>query len=165
MDVRVNWKESSDLLERMANRDLPILFTQCSPKNSAHVQSLYRKSSDVAEEGEDTDSIIRRVLHLLLEQDRLLIAGSLRMEVDKRNVYLRGAPLQLTSQEFELLHVMMKSPGQVLTREDLLRSAWGYQSIGITRTVDVHVQRLRRKLGSDRIETVPNTGYRMVIME
>ena len=72
-----------------------------------------------------------------------------------------GEPLSLTAQEFELLQALMRSPDTPVSRQELLRTAWGYQSIGITRTVDVHVQRLRRKLGAKAIETVYKTGYRL----
>jgi len=164
IDVRVPWKECSELLERMVTKDIPVLFTGCTDKNTAHVQSLYRGQCDVAEEGESTESILDRVDRLLRQQDRLLIVGALRMDVDKRSVFLRNELLTLTSQEFELLHEMMRKPDETLSREVLLRSAWGYQSIGVTRTVDVHVQRLRRKLGMERIETVPNCGYKLCSM-
>ena len=55
----------------------------------------------------------------------------------------------------------MQSPNAALTREQLLRTAWGYQGMGETRTVDVHIQRLRRKIGSACIETVYKLGYRL----
>jgi len=55
----------------------------------------------------------------------------------------------------------MESSGAVVSRADLLRTAWGYQDIGDTRTVDVHIQRLRRKLGKSCIETVYKTGYKL----
>ena len=55
----------------------------------------------------------------------------------------------------------MENPETALSRQQLLHTAWGYQGIGETRTVDVHVQRLRKKLGGDRIETVYKLGYRL----
>ena len=60
-----------------------------------------------------------------------------------------------------LLLALMENPDMPVSREQLLRKAWGYQSIGETRTVDVHVQRLRKKLGVERIETVYKCGYRL----
>ena len=62
--------------------------------------------------------------------------------------------VELTAQELALLLTLMENPDLPVSREHLLRKAWGYQSMGETRTVDVHVQRLRRKLGMNRIETV-----------
>ena len=56
---------------------------------------------------------------------------------------------------------LVKTPGAAVSRETLLRTAWGYQDLGETRTVDVHIQRLRRKLGKSCIETVYKTGYKL----
>ncbi|SJN15406.1 Transcriptional regulatory protein glnR [Microbacterium esteraromaticum] len=75
---------------------------------------------------------------------------------------LRGRPLDLTYKEFQLLHFLATHPSRVFTREQLLTDVWGYDYFGGTRTVDVHVRRLRAKLGdSDQIiGTVRNVGYR-----
>ena len=79
----------------------------------------------------------------------------------ERVALLDGERVELTAQEFALLLALMENPDMPISREQLLRKAWGYQSIGETRTVDVHVQRLRKKLGVDRIETVYKCGYRL----
>ncbi len=75
-------------------------------------------------------------------------------------------PLDLTYKEFELLKYLAQHPGRVFTREQLLQEVWGYDYFGGTRTVDVHVRRLRAKLGPDHdalIGTVRNVGYRFVL--
>jgi len=77
---------------------------------------------------------------------------------------LRGRRLELTHQEFELLRFLAQHRGKVWTREQLLRRVWGYQYLGGSRTVDIHVRRLRAKLGlvvGGLIETVRNVGYKM----
>jgi DNA-binding response OmpR family regulator len=77
---------------------------------------------------------------------------------------LRGRKLQLTHQEFELLRFFAQNRGKVFTREQLLQKVWGYQYYGGSRTVDIHVRRLRAKLGAQAgglIETVRNVGYKM----
>lgn len=74
-----------------------------------------------------------------------------------------GQPLDLTFKEFELLKFMVQHPGRVVTREQLLQEVWGMDYYGGTRTVDVHIRRLRAKLGSEReslIGTIRNVGYR-----
>ena len=79
---------------------------------------------------------------------------------------VNGAPLNLTFKEFELLKYLVQHPGRVFTREQLLQEVWGYDYFGGTRTVDVHVRRLRAKLGTEHehhIGTVPNVGYRFVV--
>ena len=79
---------------------------------------------------------------------------------------LGGRPLDLTFKEFELLKYLAQHPGRVFTRDQLLQEVWGYDYFGGTRTVDVHVRRLRAKLGSEHeslIGTVRNVGYRFVL--
>ena len=77
-----------------------------------------------------------------------------------------GTPLNLTYKEFELLKYLAQHPGRVFTRDQLLHEVWGYDYFGGTRTVDVHVRRLRAKLGPDHeglIGTVRNVGYRFTL--
>ncbi len=93
----------------------------------------------------------------------LLKAGDLLVNRASCEVNLRGVPLALTYQEYELLRHLMEHRGRVFTREQLLSELWGYNYYGGTRTVDVHVRRLRAKLGpehEDLIQTVRNVGYR-----
>ena len=79
---------------------------------------------------------------------------------------VRGRVLDLTFKEFELLKYLAQHPGRVFTRANLLTEVWGYDYFGGTRTVDVHVRRLRAKLGPEHdqlIGTVRNVGYRFVL--
>ena len=79
---------------------------------------------------------------------------------------VHGEPLNLTYKEFELLKYLAQHPGRVFTRDQLLHEVWGYDYYGGTRTVDVHVRRLRAKLGADHeqlIGTVRNVGYRFTL--
>ncbi|MCZ2402125.1 response regulator transcription factor [Paenarthrobacter sp. Z7-10] len=80
---------------------------------------------------------------------------------------VNGEALNLTYKEFELLKYLAQHPGRVFTRAQLLSEVWGYDYYGGTRTVDVHVRRLRAKLGSDHenlISTVRNVGYRLTLL-
>jgi len=89
--------------------------------------------------------------------------GGLRIDTDAYRVTAAGRPLDLTFKEFELLRFLATHPGRVFTRPALLREVWGYDFYGGTRTVDVHVRRLRAKLGPEHehlIETVRSVGYR-----
>ncbi|HOD45638.1 MAG TPA: winged helix-turn-helix domain-containing protein, partial [Anaerolineaceae bacterium] len=72
--------------------------------------------------------------------------------------------VDLRTQEFEVLWVLVKNPGRVLSREQLLNLAWGYEFFGQTRTVDVHIAQLRRKLSTStvKIETITGIGYKLV---
>jgi len=89
--------------------------------------------------------------------------GSLSIDTETYHVTVSGRPLDLTFKEFELLRFLAQRPGRVSTRPALLREVWGYDFYGGTRTVDVHVRRLRAKLGPEHehlIETVRSVGYR-----
>lgn len=91
--------------------------------------------------------------------------GDLTVNPENYQVYVRGIPLDLTYKEFELLKFLAQRPGRVCDRDLLLREVWGYDYYGGTRTVDVHIRRLRAKLGAEHealIETIRNVGYRMV---
>lgn len=90
--------------------------------------------------------------------------GDLAIDSARREVYCNGNLLDLRTQEFEVLVVLAKHRGLVLTREQLLNLAWGFDFLGQTRTVDVHIAQLRRKLALStvRIETVTGIGYKLV---
>ncbi|QIM21984.1 response regulator transcription factor [Phycicoccus sp. HDW14] len=94
-----------------------------------------------------------------------ITAGALVIDETTYSVRLRGKLLDLTYKEFELLKYLAQHPGRVFTRSQLLQEVWGYDYFGGTRTVDVHVRRLRAKLGIEHellIGTVRNVGYRFV---
>jgi DNA-binding response OmpR family regulator len=99
------------------------------------------------------------------EEATVLKIGDLTVNPENYQVYVRGRPLDLTYKEFELLKFLAQRPGRVCDRDMLLREVWGYDYYGGTRTVDVHIRRLRAKLGSEHealIETIRNVGYRLV---
>lgn len=89
--------------------------------------------------------------------------GPLALDLDSYQATLEGRPVDLTFKEFELLRYLAERPGRVFTRPVLLREVWGFDFYGGTRTVDVHIRRLRVKLGpgfENLIETVRGVGYR-----
>ncbi|WP_066584170.1 winged helix-turn-helix transcriptional regulator [Cellulomonas timonensis] len=98
-----------------------------------------------------------------VDQPQEISAGELMIDPGGYTARLRGRPLDLTYKEFELLKYLVQHPGRVFTRAQLLQEVWGYDYYGGTRTVDVHVRRLRAKLGLEHeqlIGTVRNVGYR-----
>lgn len=97
------------------------------------------------------------------ESQQEISAGELAIDAGGYTARLRGRPIDLTYKEFELLKYLVQHPGRVFTRAQLLQEVWGYDYYGGTRTVDVHVRRLRAKLGPEHeqlIGTVRNVGYR-----
>ncbi|MDN3297695.1 two-component system response regulator CseB [Streptomyces ficellus] len=95
------------------------------------------------------------------EQGGVLVFGDLEVDTDGMEVRKGGAPVGLTPTEMRLLLEFSSAPGTVLSRDKLLERVWDYGWGGDTRVVDVHVQRLRAKIGQDRIETVRGFGYKL----
>ena len=95
--------------------------------------------------------------------DVVLRAGPIELDLDAHEALVDGRPVAFTRLEFELLRFLMASPGRVFSREELLTHVWGYRYFGGARTVDVHVRRLRVKLGphAARVATVRGMGYRL----
>ena len=81
---------------------------------------------------------------------------------NEHDAYINGQDLSLTKQEYSLLETLAEHYDEPVSREDILRDAWGFLSMGETRTVDVHIQRLRRKMGKNCIETIYRYGYRLM---
>jgi DNA-binding response OmpR family regulator len=107
----------------------------------------------------------RRAGRLVDAEPDEIRSGDLTIDEATYSARLRGRVLDLTFKEFELLKFLAQHPGRVFTRAQLLQEVWGYDYFGGTRTVDVHVRRLRAKLGAEHealIGTVRNVGYRFV---
>ena len=91
--------------------------------------------------------------------------GGLVIDFERYEVHVKGEPMDLTYKEFELLKFLATHPGKAFTREVLLDKVWGYDYYGGTRTVDVHIRRLRAKIeagGATYIETIRNVGYKFL---
>ena len=116
--------------------------------------------------------VVARVRALLRRTQRgttratALVVGALQMDVERRNVQVRGAAAELTPTEFSLLQTLMESPGFVFTRTELMDKALGYDYDSVDRMLDSHIKNLRRKIESDPrkpklIQTVYGVGYRL----
>lgn len=87
--------------------------------------------------------------------------GDIVLHLDQHRVFHQGEEIELTLKEFELLRLLVEQKGKVLSREKILEQVWDYDYEGNTRTVDMHIQRLRTKLQTDKISTVYKVGYRL----
>jgi len=99
--------------------------------------------------------------------DHLMVIGDLTINTDRHEVTVEGRKIELTLKEFELLCFMSAHRGYVFTRDQLLDKVWGIEYVGETRTVDVHIRYLRKKLGKDGdeekyIQTIRGKGYKMI---
>lgn len=105
-------------------------------------------------------ALFRRAHILEKTEEEILIRGKLIINTDNYEVALGDRKIDLTPKEFQLLYLLASRPGKVFTRDFLLEQVWGYEYLGDSRTVDVHIRHLRQKLADDLIETVRGVGYK-----
>ena len=110
-------------------------------------------------------AILRRSENRPVSEGKRVNFGDLMIDPDRREARLASRLLDLRTQEFDLLLTLAGQPGRVFTREQLLQMAWGFDFYGQTRTVDVHIAHLRKKLEGSlvKIETVTGVGYKLMV--
>ena len=110
-------------------------------------------------------AVLRRSQQTVQQQEeqaaQTLQYDDIVLHLDQHRVFHHGEEIELTLKEFELLRLLVEHKGKVLSREKLLEQVWDYGYEGNTRTVDMHIQRLRTKLQTDKISTVYKVGYRL----
>jgi two-component system alkaline phosphatase synthesis response regulator PhoP len=155
-------------------RHTPIIMLTARGEEFDRVLGLEIGADDYITKPFSMREVIARIKAVLRRSDRqdasqadtLLTAGDLVIDKERRIVTKSGTELAMPMKEFDLLRYLLENRGKVLTREQLLDHVWGYDYIGETRTVDVHVRHLRLKVEDDPdsptlIETVRGIGYRM----
>lgn len=110
-------------------------------------------------------AVLRRTSSFSMEESNIYESKSLKVNFERHEVKIKDSKVDLTLKEFELLQILIKNKGKILKREMLLDKIWGYEYVGETRTVDVHIRYLRRKIEEDDknpklIETIRGVGYR-----
>ncbi len=110
-------------------------------------------------------AVLRRSLGFEEEENNIFQSGNLTVNFERHEVLIGDNKIELSLKEFELLQILIKNKGKILNREMLLDKIWGYEYIGETRTVDVHIRYLRKKIEEDDknpkyIETIRGVGYR-----
>jgi DNA-binding response OmpR family regulator len=149
--------------------DVPIIMLTARSDDVDKIVGLELGADDYLTKPFNPRELVARVKAILRRYDRsiqpgtVLHLGDLTVDPSSREVTLGLQSLQLRTKEFDLLYTLAQHRGQVLTREQLLDLVWGYDFYGETRTIDVHVAHLRKKLsgGSVEIETVRGVGYKL----
>ncbi len=158
-----------ELRENPAVRDLPIIMLTARAQEQDRVLGLDLGADDYIVKPFSVRELTSRIRALL--RRRQLDGGvpeniysDRRLEVDRgaRRVELDGVSVGLTNREFELLWFLIMNRSRVLGRDRILERVWGLSSDVATRTIDVHVRTLRKKLGADAVETVIGAGYRFL---
>ncbi len=150
--------------------DTPILMVTARSDDVDAIVGLELGADDYVTKPFNPRALVARVRAILRRADgatragRPIDAGSLHLDPRRREALVGDRVVELRPREFDLLMALARAPGEVLTRDELLSDVWGTDFPGETRTVDVHVAEVRRRLGPDGppIETVRGVGYRLV---
>jgi two-component system alkaline phosphatase synthesis response regulator PhoP len=172
LDIMLPGPGGLEILGELRKRDtsLPVLILSARDRTADKVEGLGLGADDYVTKPFNPRALVARVKAILRRTEatnrggRPIEVGDLRLDPRRREASVAERQLQLRAREFDLLAALARDPGVVLTREALLEDVWGTDFPGETRTVDVHVAEVRKKLGQDgpQIETVRGLGYRLV---
>ncbi|MPW26351.1 response regulator [Alkalibaculum sp. M08DMB] len=156
-----------------ADKGIPIIMLTAKTDIIDRVLGLELGADDYITKPFDSRELMARIKALLRrsqnttpkDEDDILYNDEIKIIGNERKVLVNSTEIHLTPKEFELLHLLVSNPEQVFSRELLLERVWGYDYFGDTRTVDMHIQRIRKKIGEfakhNYIQTVFGVGYKM----
>ena len=163
LDIMLPGMDGLDILRRL--RDIPVIFLTARTAEMDRVNGLDLGADDyvvkpfgIMELQSRVKAVLRRTRS---KTDKCLRWQDLELDLAAYEARKAGDPIELTHKEFELLRLLLSRRGEVLSRDEMLRTVWGYGYTGETRTVDVHIKSLRQKLGEGLITTVRGVGYRI----
>jgi two-component system, OmpR family, alkaline phosphatase synthesis response regulator PhoP len=144
---------------------IPVIMLTAKSSTIDKVKGLEIGADDYITKPFDVLELCARVRTVLrrtgnsISNDIIPLGSSVSLNMPERKVYKKGEKVELTPKEFDLLAFLASNKGKVFTRESLLDNVWGFDFAGDTRTVDIHVTRLRKKLDASLIETIFGVGY------
>ncbi|MCL6611729.1 MAG: response regulator transcription factor [Peptococcaceae bacterium] len=168
----INGWEVCRMIRQQSN--VPIIMLTARDTSEEKISGLDMGADDYVIKPFDPREVAARVRARLRKKDSggdaagrdVLVAGDLSLDKKKYEVVCRGRPVTLTPKEIQLLHYLMLNKNMVLTREQILEKVWGYDYVGETRTVDMHVKKIREKLQPGagwEIRTVHGVGYKFEV--
>lgn len=172
LDIMLPGEDGLSLLKRLKKdsqtKEIPVIMLTAKSAEYDVVKGLDMGADDYISKPFGMMELVSRIKAVLrrtksLEEKEILQAGNIAIDLKKHQVKVEGEEILLTLKEYELLKRFLKNQDIVLTREQLLEDIWGYDFVGETRTLDVHIRTLRQKLGTsgDWIQTVRGVGYRL----
>lgn len=165
MDIMLPGIDGFEIMQKIKDMNIPVIFLTAKNSVIDKVKGLKLGAEDYMVKPFETVELIARievVLRRYGKSEDYLEFKDLKVYEEERVVKKGDTEIELTLKEFELLILLIKNKNIALSREQILEQVWGYEYFGETRTVDTHVQRLRKKLGLlDNIKTVYKVGYRL----
>lgn len=167
LDIGLPGKDGFEVLNtlRGTGSRLPVLILTARDSVQDTVMGLDGGADDYMAKPFSFDELLARVRRRIRTEpgasEAILSSGEIHLDLKTRRVTADGIEHELTAREFAMLEMFLRHPGQVLSREQVLNSVWGYDYDPGSNVVEVYVRNLRRKLGDDVIETVRGMGYRL----
>ena len=173
LDIMLPELNGIDVLKRIKGdaktANIPVIMLTAKGEETDKIVGLELGADDYITKPFSPKELVARVKALLrraekpVEKTDTLKYGELIMDISKHEVKVKGKEIELTAKEFGLLEELLRNKGRVLTRDTLLNNVWGYDYFGNTRTVDVHIRRLREKIPllEKSIITVKQLGYKL----
>ncbi|RXZ81905.1 DNA-binding response regulator [Paenibacillaceae bacterium] len=165
LDVMLPGLDGFELMRQKRNRNVPVIFITAKDALADRITGFELGAEDYIIKPFETLELLARinvVLRRNVQEPTELTFDEVEVRLAERQIYKSGHVVELTAREFELLEVLIQNRNIALSREKLLELAWGYEFEGDTRTVDVHIRQLRKKLSwEERIKTVYKLGYRL----
>ena len=165
LDVLLPGLDGFSIMSRIQKRDIQVIFLSALQQVEDKVRGLRLGAEDYIAKPFEPLELLARIEVVLRRRDKgdkVLEYGPIRQELGSHTVTLNGEPVALSPKEFDLLQVFLQHQNLALSRDKLLAMVWGYEYTGESRTVDIHVQHLRQKLGlTGRLVTLPRIGYRL----
>lgn len=167
LDIMLPKKNGYEIAQSFIKQNVPIIFLTAKDSVTDKVKGLKLGADDYIVKPFESMELLARIEVVLRRTGKfsdIFEYRNIKVDFAKREVFKNNEKIEMTAQEFELLKVLIQNKNLALSREKLLESAWGYDYYGDTRTVDMHIQRLRKKLSwDDIIVTVYKYGYRLEI--
>ena len=165
LDVMLPGIDGFEIMERISGSEVPVIFLTALMDVADKVKGLRLGAEDYIVKPFEAVELLARIEVVLRRtkkgQDKLKY-GNIEVDINGHTVMQKKQPVSLTPKEFELLVFFIQNQDIALSRERLLTAIWGYEFCGETRTVDIHVQQLRAKLGlKNNLVTLPKLGYRL----
>ena len=163
LDIMLPGEDGFSLGESLIAKGIPVLFLTAKTAVPDRVRGLSMGAQDYMLKPFEPAELLARVENILRrtkKEEVSFACPGLEVDFEARRVMRNGQEVSLTALEFDLLAMLVRRRNVAMSREELLGGVWGYDYAGETRTVDVHIQRLRSKIGSSYIETVYKFGYR-----
>lgn len=165
MDVMLPGMDGFTLMKKIKELDIPVIFLTAKNDLTDRITGLKSGAEDYIVKPFETVELLARIEIVLRRYSKVsthLTFKDFSINEDNRTVMKGSTPIELTLKEFELFVLLIKNKNMALSREYLLETIWGYDYMGETRTIDTHIQRLRKKLNlNDGIQTVYKIGYRL----